>query len=318
MASFDEQQQQQQQEQQQFPQQQQQQQQFGDGAVVDVFDCVYEIIEIDEWITVNDEMMEVEVVKEIRSGEEENEVREAVEAIIVNRTEEEEELPHEVDSDATEIDEAYADDEDDQQAEGKSGKLVLPFFLSFSLLTNTDFIPAESSQTSKQEKVKKRRRIRPKPSAAKRASNPCPHCDQSFPYPSLLERHKLVHTGVREHLCPICSKSFNRKSTLTEHHKRVHEVEKPKRDKETVCLPCGLRFRYPANLRQHKLAMHNEGAGAFQCATCSKTFKRPDYLKQHQLVHTGVRAYHCSYCSRSFKQPGQLYTHTRTHITRNG
>lgn len=291
MASFDEQ-QQQQQEQQQFPQQQQQQQ-FGAGAVVDVFDCVYEIIEIDEWITVNDEMMEVEVVKEIRSGEEENEVREAVEAIIVNRTEGEEELPHEVDSDATEIDEAYADD---QQAEGKS----------------------ESSQTSKQEKVKKRRRIRPKPSAAKRASNPCPHCDQSFPYPSLLERHKLVHTGVREHLCPICSKSFNRKSTLTEHHKRVHEVEKPKRDKETVCLPCGLRFRYPANLRQHKLAMHNEGAGAFQCATCSKTFKRPDYLKQHQLVHTGVRAYHCSYCSRSFKQPGQLYTHTRTHITRNG
>ncbi|KAH9403512.1 hypothetical protein TYRP_015406 [Tyrophagus putrescentiae] len=221
-------------------------------------------------------MMEVEVVKEIRSGEEENEVREAVEAIIVNSTEEEEELPHEVDSDATEIDEAYADDEDDQQAE-------------------------ESSQTGEPEqkvKVKKRRRIRPKPSAAKRASNPCPHCDQSFPYPSLLERHKLVHTGVREHLCPLCSKSFNRKSTLTEHHKRVHEVEKPKRDKETVCLPCGLSFRYPANLRQHKLAMHNEGAGAFQCATCSKTFKRPDYLKQHQLVHTGVRAYHCSYCSR--------------------
>lgn len=131
MASFDEQ-QQQQQEQQQFPQQQQQQQQFGDGAVVDVFDCVYEIIEIDEWITVNDEMMEVEVVKEIRSGEEENEVREAVEAIIVNSTEGEE-LPHEVDSDATEIDEAYADD---QQAEGKSGKFVLTFFLSFFLSSN--------------------------------------------------------------------------------------------------------------------------------------------------------------------------------------
>ena len=134
MASFDE--QQQQQEQQQFPQQQQQQQ-FGAGAVVDVFGCVYEIIEIDEWITVNDEMMEVEVVKEIRSGEEENEVREAVEAIIVNRTEGEEEHPHEVDSDATEIDEAYADD---QQAEGKSGKFELPFFLSLFQLTPTFFL----------------------------------------------------------------------------------------------------------------------------------------------------------------------------------
>lgn len=48
---------------------------------------------------------------------------------------------------------------------------------------------------------------------------PCLHCVKFFNHPSRLDRHNIIHTGVRSFKCVPCMKSFTRKDTLTRHQK---------------------------------------------------------------------------------------------------
>lgn len=51
----------------------------------------------------------------------------------------------------------------------------------------------------------------------------CPHvnCLKRFGNKFLLKKHQFIHTGLRPHACPYCSKRFNRKDNLLR-HKKTH------------------------------------------------------------------------------------------------
>lgn len=48
-------------------------------------------------------------------------------------------------------------------------------------------------------------------------SCPFPNCIKEFCKPSLLERHKLVHTKEKNYICDICGSRFNQKSAISVH-----------------------------------------------------------------------------------------------------
>ncbi|KAH9403489.1 hypothetical protein TYRP_015383 [Tyrophagus putrescentiae] len=101
----------------------------------------------------------------------------------------------------------------------------------------------------------------------------CQQCNKSFDYPFHLNRHQLVHTGVRAHKCTVCSKSFT------------------------------LFFQ----LKTHQLV--HTGVRAHKCATCFKSFKTNGDLKTHQIVHSNSRPFHCTMCQQTFKHKSSLKSH---------
>uniref|UniRef100_A0A7E4VTV8 C2H2-type domain-containing protein n=1 Tax=Panagrellus redivivus TaxID=6233 RepID=A0A7E4VTV8_PANRE len=48
-----------------------------------------------------------------------------------------------------------------------------------------------------------------------------PNCTKRFANKFLLKKHQFIHTGQRPHICPHCSKCFNRKDNLLR-HKKTH------------------------------------------------------------------------------------------------
>ena len=59
----------------------------------------------------------------------------------------------------------------------------------------------------------------------KAGSKPCPDCNKTFPFDSMLKLHHRVHLTVPEFHCLHCVKSFKNKGELTK-HQNVHSKKK--------------------------------------------------------------------------------------------
>ena len=64
------------------------------------------------------------------------------------------------------------------------------------------------------------------------------------------QRHKHIHTGQRNFVCPICAKRFREAGEL-QRHQRVHTGEKPYQ-----CQLCHTRFAERNTLRRHTKRKH--------------------------------------------------------------
>ncbi|XP_039528988.1 gastrula zinc finger protein XlCGF49.1-like [Pimephales promelas] len=54
----------------------------------------------------------------------------------------------------------------------------------------------------------------------------------------------------------------------------------------------------------------------FVCSECGNTFTRKENLKNHMIIHTGLKPFSCSQCGKSFKYKNCLNVHLITHMSK--
>ncbi|KXJ83924.1 hypothetical protein RP20_CCG026951 [Aedes albopictus] len=145
----------------------------------------------------------------------------------------------------------------------------------------------------------------------------CETCGKVFSYKHKLKMHiRMVHMGSKQPSCNICHKTFTATSSL-ERHMLLHTNEKPH-----VCPKCGISFRRALLLRHH-MQMEHEGRNPHVCAECQEQFKNYHQLYIHkQVVHlkkpygggTKQRKYHldCKLCKSSHSKTSDLERHIKS------
>ena len=144
-------------------------------------------------------------------------------------------------------------------------------------------------------------------------------CRRGFLSKFKLERHMLIHTCPRNHKCPYCDKSFNRKDHL-KNHMITHDPNK----KVWKCDICNKEYSYSFSYRTH-MAFHAANRGeTLTCGICKKRFERKEDLLFHLKVHTGARTaknstektHQCFECPKKFFTRKDVKRHMITHTKR--
>ncbi|XP_043848657.1 zinc finger and BTB domain-containing protein 44 isoform X3 [Dromiciops gliroides] len=123
-----------------------------------------------------------------------------------------------------------------------------------------------------------------------------------------------VDEGVTEGLPTLQSTSST--NTHADDEDRTERPSPNGPDRPFQCPTCGVRFTRIQNLKQHMLI--HSGIKPFQCDRCGKKFTRAYSLKMHRLKHEGKRCFRCQICSATFTSFGEYKHHMRVsrHIIR--
>ncbi|XP_035035394.1 PR domain zinc finger protein 15 [Hippoglossus stenolepis] len=135
--------------------------------------------------------------------------------------------------------------------------------------------------------------------------HPCEICGRIFNSIGNLERHKIIHTGVKSHSCDKCDKSFARKDMLKE-HLRVHDDIR-----DFLCAECGKGMKTKHALRHH-MKLH-KGIKEYECKACNRKFAQKVNMLKHYKRHTGVKDFMCELCGKTFSERTTLETHKLIH-----
>ncbi|KAI8055349.1 hypothetical protein BDF22DRAFT_741939 [Syncephalis plumigaleata] len=139
----------------------------------------------------------------------------------------------------------------------------------------------------------------------------CPEsdCNASFRTPYDLKRHFLLHTNSRVYMCgrPGCQESFNRLSLLQRHIREDHVIS---------CDICGEIFKKPEYLKEHHL-IHSGEPRVRTCPypSCNKQYISRSGLNTHIRVnHQQKESYGCDLCGQQFGYKHVLQKHVRLHV----
>ncbi|KAM4045251.1 PR domain zinc finger protein 15 [Anomaloglossus baeobatrachus] len=135
--------------------------------------------------------------------------------------------------------------------------------------------------------------------------HPCEVCGRIFNSIGNLERHKLIHSGVKSHGCELCGKSFARKDMLKE-HMRVHD-----NIREYLCAECGKGMKTKHALRHH-MKLH-KGIKEYECLECHRKFAQKVNMLKHYKRHTGIKDFMCELCGKTFSEKNTMETHKLVH-----
>nr|XP_060616388.1 zinc finger and SCAN domain-containing protein 20-like [Anolis sagrei ordinatus]XP_060616389.1 zinc finger and SCAN domain-containing protein 20-like [Anolis sagrei ordinatus] len=132
-------------------------------------------------------------------------------------------------------------------------------------------------------------------------------------------------------VCPVCGKSFTRRTTLNRHRRTVHTSEglnkctdcgkilgqvAPAGGKPCRCAKCDERNSLNLSLRNYKRS--HKGKKKFRCLDCDRGFSCHSHLLRHMRIHTGEKPYVCSACGKTFRQTAHLVKHQRSHGEQEG
>ncbi|XP_076130563.1 PR domain zinc finger protein 15 isoform X1 [Alosa pseudoharengus] len=141
--------------------------------------------------------------------------------------------------------------------------------------------------------------------AVQRYIHPCEMCGRIFNSIGNLERHKIIHTGVKSHSCEQCGKSFARKDMLKE-HLRVHD-----NIRDFLCAECGKGMKTKHALRHH-MKLH-KGIKEYECKECNRKFAQKVNMLKHYKRHTGIKDFMCELCGKTFSERNTMETHKLIH-----
>ncbi|XP_014052823.2 PR domain zinc finger protein 15 isoform X2 [Salmo salar] len=141
--------------------------------------------------------------------------------------------------------------------------------------------------------------------AVQRYIHPCEMCGRIFNSIGNLERHKVIHTGVKSHGCDQCGRSFARKDMLKE-HLRVHD-----NIRDFLCAECGKGMKTKHALRHH-MKLH-KGIKEYECKECKRKFAQKVNMLKHYKRHTGIKDFMCELCGKTFSERNTMETHKLIH-----
>lgn len=144
----------------------------------------------------------------------------------------------------------------------------------------------------------------------------CEKCETTFESKSLLIKHiKKIHSKLKIHkneneeinnfICEICRKPFKSKYILAVHEQRHYNKG------QFLCTTCGKGFSSKGCLNRH-MRVHT-GEKKYECNICKKKFPSSNNLNLHFRIHSGVKPYLCTKCGKAFSHPTGLSYHMKTH-----
>ncbi|XP_052216384.1 histone-lysine N-methyltransferase PRDM9-like isoform X2 [Dreissena polymorpha] len=130
-------------------------------------------------------------------------------------------------------------------------------------------------------------------------------CSYSSKNSGHVNKHKRIHTGLRQYTCEVCGYLFKRSDHLKT-HMSIHTGERPYK-----CEECDYDCKHSHHLKIH-MRIHT-GERPYKCEECDYACKQSSYLKIHMRIHTGERQYKCGECGYECKHSGNLKIHMRIH-----
>lgn len=136
----------------------------------------------------------------------------------------------------------------------------------------------------------------------------CRFCREMFDdFPLLRDHLATFHSNGREHVCPICFKSFPTVSNRNSHIQSHNAAD------SVTCAECNQGFKSVLYLKKHQKAIHTKVENI--CSICDKKFDTQQKFDYHLKTHEAVKRYRCTYsgCDKSFQQHHHLENHKTTH-----
>ena len=119
----------------------------------------------------------------------------------------------------------------------------------------------------------------------------------------VLKYHQEKAHQAKAQICTICGKVVQSMKV----HLLVHNKEK-----KLQCDKCDYRTNHMNQLKRHMYS-HSEDQSEgrkFVCNICQKTWFTKQSLKEHLMVHAGIKPYKCNLCNGAFSN----YSGHRQHM----